>query len=220
MPPKVNHNGPKDDHSHDHAELKSMLETINKTMASFQEELETAKKDGSEEKMVKITSLEERFISFRNGINGDLNHLSERLKDIEERVSRFDYRLDDLEQYSRRNCLLIHGINEEKGENCLRVATDFFINKLKESETADIGNVVNEILSLAKFLGLEMNNNDIDEFVEEHSQKLTTERLMNFHCVPQEEVEVGSLFEEEVTAKQQSSCAISCKVLEHIVRVL
>ena len=49
-----------------------------------------------------------------------------------------------------------------------------------------------------------------NELVEEHSQELTTEELMELHCVSQQEVVEESLSEEEeeVTAKQQSSGAI------------
>ncbi|PNF30455.1 hypothetical protein B7P43_G12495 [Cryptotermes secundus] len=75
-------------------------------------------------------------------------------------------------------------------------------------EIVPVEPVVNEIVSLAKIMGLEVGNNDIDELVEEHSQELTTEELMELHCVSQQEVVEESLSEEEVTAKQQSSGAI------------
>ncbi|PNF21866.1 hypothetical protein B7P43_G05279 [Cryptotermes secundus] len=75
-------------------------------------------------------------------------------------------------------------------------------------EIVPVEPVVNEIVSLAKIMGLEVNNNDIDELVEEHSQELSTEELMELHCVSQKEVVEESLSEEEVTAKQQSSGAI------------
>ncbi|PNF35334.1 hypothetical protein B7P43_G02588 [Cryptotermes secundus] len=71
--------------------------------------------------------------------------------------------------------------------------------------------VVNKIVSLAKIMGLEVDNNDIDDLLEEHSQELTTEELMELHCVSQQEVVEESFSEEEeeeVTAKQQSSGAI------------
>ncbi|GBN16519.1 hypothetical protein AVEN_64218-1 [Araneus ventricosus] len=68
--------------------------------------------------------------------------------------------------------------------------------------------IVNEIASLAKIMGLEVDN-DIDELVEDHSQGLTNEELTEFHCISQQEVVEESLSnEEEVTAKQQSSGAI------------
>ena len=46
------------------------------------------------------------------------------IKELEENISTLSKRLDDLdsvidrqEQYSRRNCLLLHGIEEESNEN-------------------------------------------------------------------------------------------------------
>ncbi|GBN10387.1 hypothetical protein AVEN_116135-1 [Araneus ventricosus] len=50
--------------------------------------------------------------------------------------------------------------------------------------------IVDEIVSLAKFRGLEVNN-DIDELVEERNQELTTEELMELHCVSEQEVMAG-----------------------------
>ncbi|GBN79228.1 hypothetical protein AVEN_13100-1 [Araneus ventricosus] len=68
--------------------------------------------------------------------------------------------------------------------------------------------IVNEIASLAKIMGLEVDN-DIDELVEDRSQGLTNEELTEFHCISQQEVVEESLSdEEEVIAKQQSSSAI------------
>ncbi|GLV39549.1 hypothetical protein CBL_20453 [Carabus blaptoides fortunei] len=60
---------------------------------------------------------------------------------------------------------------------------------------------------LAYIMGLEVDNNDFDELVEEHSQMLTTDEQMELHCVSQQEGGVESLSEEEedVTTKQQSS---------------
>ncbi|GBL95490.1 hypothetical protein AVEN_54099-1 [Araneus ventricosus] len=65
--------------------------------------------------------------------------------------------------------------------------------------------IFNEIVSLAKIRGVEMDSNDIDALVEE----LTTEELMELNCVSQQEVMEESFSEEEeVTAKQRSSSAI------------
>ncbi|GBN93842.1 hypothetical protein AVEN_217304-1 [Araneus ventricosus] len=63
--------------------------------------------------------------------------------------------------------------------------------------------IVNEIASLVKIRGLEVDSNDIDGLVEEHNQE-----LMELHCVSQQEVMEESLPEEEVTEQQQSSNAI------------
>ncbi|PNF32747.1 hypothetical protein B7P43_G11578 [Cryptotermes secundus] len=69
----------------------------------------------------------------------------------------------------------------------------------KGFEIVPVEPVVNEIVSLAKIMGLEVDNNDTDELVEEHSQELTTEELMELHCVSQQEAVEESLSEEEVT---------------------
>ncbi|GBM92028.1 hypothetical protein AVEN_5492-1 [Araneus ventricosus] len=56
-----------------------------------------------------------------------------------------------------------------------------------------------EIVSLVKMAGLS----------EEHNEELTTEKLIELHCISQQEVTEESLSEEEeVTAKQQSSSAV------------
>ncbi|GBM99723.1 hypothetical protein AVEN_188206-1 [Araneus ventricosus] len=73
--------------------------------------------------------------------------------------------------------------------------------------------IVTETVPLAKIRELEVDSNDIDELVEEHSRELTAEELMELHCVSQQEVMEESLTEEEnVTAKQQSSSAIKRNV--------
>ncbi|GBM42961.1 hypothetical protein AVEN_51579-1 [Araneus ventricosus] len=46
-------------------------------------------------------------------------------------------------------------------------------------------------------MGLEVDNNDIDEFVEEHSQELITEELMEFYCVSLQKVVEESLSKEK-----------------------
>lgn len=69
-------------------------------------------------------------------------------------------------------------------------------------ETVPVEPVVNEIVYLATIMGLEVDYSAI----EEHTQELTTEELMELHCVSQQEVLEESLSEEEeVKEKQQSS---------------
>ncbi|GBM33730.1 hypothetical protein AVEN_47036-1 [Araneus ventricosus] len=63
--------------------------------------------------------------------------------------------------------------------------------------------IVNEIVSLAKNRGLEMDSNGIDELVEEHNQELTIEKLMDFICASQQEV-----MEEMLTANELYSKVI------------
>ncbi|GBM08269.1 Tigger transposable element-derived protein 1 [Araneus ventricosus] len=83
--------------------------------------------------------------------------------------------------------------------------------EFEEPETVPVDPVVYEIVSLAKIVGLEVDSNDIEQLVEEHNQELTTEELLELHRVSQQEVEEGSLSEEEdeaITEKQQSSTEI------------
>ena len=44
-------------------------------------------------------------------------NLESHVKKLTEKLDKVDYILDKHEQYSRRNCLLIHGIPEEKDES-------------------------------------------------------------------------------------------------------
>ncbi|GBM79032.1 hypothetical protein AVEN_23071-1 [Araneus ventricosus] len=69
-------------------------------------------------------------------------------------------------------------------------------------------------------MGVEMDNNNINELVAEHSQDLNTEELMELHCVSLQEVLEESLSEEkEVTAKQQSFGAMRAGVVPEGARV-
>ncbi|GBM56105.1 hypothetical protein AVEN_43480-1 [Araneus ventricosus] len=66
----------------------------------------------------------------------------------------------------------------------------------EDFESLPVKLVVDKIVFLAEIGGLEVdNNNGIDELVEEHSPDLTTEELLELHCVSQQEEQ-----EEEVTA--------------------
>jgi hypothetical protein len=50
-----------------------------------------------------------------------------------------------------------------------------------------VDHIVNEIVSLAEMMGLEVDNNDVEKLVEEHNQELTTEELTELHRVSQKE---------------------------------
>ncbi|GBN01475.1 hypothetical protein AVEN_156089-1 [Araneus ventricosus] len=51
-------------------------------------------------------------------------------------------------------------------------------NDFEGFETIPLELVVNEIVSLTKIMGLEVDKNDIDALVKEHSQDLTNEELI------------------------------------------
>jgi hypothetical protein len=61
--------------------------------------------------------------------------------------------------------------------------------------------VVNEIVSLGKTMGLEVNKDDIQELVEEHGQEFTIDKLMDLHHKQQQKVmeEISSEEEEKKT---------------------
>ena len=48
-----------------------------------------------------------------------------------------DRSLDRHEQYSRRNCLLIHGVKENKKEDTDEVVIEFFEKEMKEKLSAN-----------------------------------------------------------------------------------
>ena len=49
---------------------------------------------------------------------------------MNERIEELENKIDRQEQYSKRNCILIHGIAENKEENTDQQAIDFIIDNL------------------------------------------------------------------------------------------
>ena len=56
-------------------------------------------------------------------LNGTVSKINERTEELEKKIDR-------QEQYSRRNCILIHGIAENKEENTDQQAIDFINDNL------------------------------------------------------------------------------------------
>ena len=54
----------------------------------------------------------------------DINSLLERREDLDEKLTCIMKKLDDIEQYSRRNCLLFTGIVEKDDENTDQLILD------------------------------------------------------------------------------------------------
>ena len=63
-----------------------------------------------------------------NGLQNDVSFLKERI-DLLEKKS------DDSEQYSRRNCLLVHGVEEQEQENTENIV----LNVIKETRYRIVG---------------------------------------------------------------------------------
>lgn len=57
--------------------------------------------------------------------------LSKSYANLEKKFKKLDDKLDDQEQYSRRNCILIHGIKETEDENTTMEALNIFNNSMK-----------------------------------------------------------------------------------------
>ena len=75
-----------------------------------------------------ITFINEKFIEFEKEIknnNEEIKSLRKENSYLMERLVEVDAVLDIQEQYSRRNCLLIHGVEEVEGEDtnelCIKV---------------------------------------------------------------------------------------------------
>ena len=49
---------------------------------------------------------------------------------MNERIEELESKVDHQEQYSRKNCILIHGITENKRENTDQQAIDFINDNL------------------------------------------------------------------------------------------
>ena len=58
-----------------------------------------------------------------NNLKGELSYLSEKLGKMEESI-------DSQQQYSRRNCLLLHGIEETKGEDTDNIVLEVLNNDM------------------------------------------------------------------------------------------
>ena len=61
---------------------------------------------------------------------------AEKLK-LDNKIHDLEDSINDLEQYSRRNCLLIHGVKEKARENTDELALDVFNNSLEINTTVN-----------------------------------------------------------------------------------
>lgn len=76
-------------------------------------------------------NLSQDLSEFQKTFDSSMDILRCELRRLEENLRRQDERLDDLEQYSRRNCLLIHGVPETTTEDTTDVVIQLFRDKLK-----------------------------------------------------------------------------------------
>lgn len=90
------------------------LSTIKDNINSGKDKVSASKSDT----VSRITVLEKSFLGFTDKVNLYFNK-------IHEHIERQEERLTDLEAYSRRNCLLIHGLEENNNEQLLNLVPEF-----------------------------------------------------------------------------------------------
>lgn len=121
-------------------DTENKLNRITTMMEDFQKSLQAATSSGSNPPNVteSLTILETAFKMFREFVTGELESIRESLSKVEE----LDERLENQEQYSRRNCLLLRGIPEptkpENEEECLAHVMRVVNHDLKLSLPPDV----------------------------------------------------------------------------------
>ena len=91
---------------------------LNELTNSINEKFEELEKD-KKEKEIKIKNLEEKVSLMSN------------------KIETLEKSFDNQEQYSRRNCLLVHGIEEKEGEQTDKVIIDTVVEKMNMAITSD-----------------------------------------------------------------------------------
>ena len=62
--------------------------------------------------------------------NEKVNQLEKIIENLVEQQKSLSSEIDDLEQYSRRNCLVLHGVNESNNENTNEIIIKTFSEEL------------------------------------------------------------------------------------------
>lgn len=77
-------------------------------------------------------SVTETVLSHMNDVlDLELKSRDKTIADLQHENGNLKAEIEDLEQYSRRNCLIIHGLEEKEGEDTDRVIQNFAKSKLK-----------------------------------------------------------------------------------------
>ncbi|XP_046666447.1 uncharacterized protein LOC124358200 [Homalodisca vitripennis] len=109
---------------------KLTLEDMMKVLNDIREDQKATKQDFNTSYEALHVKLEENAQSLQSALQ-KIEEFSKRVVDLElengnlkKKVDELEIRVDDMEQYSRRNCLEIQGIPEEKNENVLDIVKD------------------------------------------------------------------------------------------------
>lgn len=113
--------------------LKSSVGMLKKSSMAVKKELQLVKKQVLEvrkENQDKINQLEESV----EHINGSFESWKEEkavlLSQIAELKSEYELKFDEINQYSRRSCLILTGVKESRGENTDTIALEIFTKQL------------------------------------------------------------------------------------------
>lgn len=113
--------------------LETAIQNIEKKL---QEELSSSKKKGAGQRRSRgddeipdasnLSTLTDEVAALRS----ELTNIRIEIDKLEEHNTQQDNAIDELEQYSRRNCLLVHGIKETPKENATEAAIGVLNSKL------------------------------------------------------------------------------------------
>ena len=122
--------------------LQNLEKKVNKIfeLSSSTKEAQINSAKPMEEVNESIKFIDEKFEEMeadRKEKERQISELKNKVKSLNEKVETMDRSLDRHEQYSRRNCLLIHGVKENEKEDTDEVVIEFFEKEMKEKLSAN-----------------------------------------------------------------------------------
>ncbi|KAB0793966.1 hypothetical protein PPYR_13586 [Photinus pyralis] len=103
------------------SDIQALSDIFTSKMQGFELQLQSAMVKQSNSEGPIINEIADNFIAFKKFVISALEKMREK-------VCIFESKIDYLENCSRKNCLLIHGIPETKGE---RIENVLFVNHLQ-----------------------------------------------------------------------------------------
>lgn len=111
--------------------VNQRISVFEEKLKAFQTRLEGATAAGANTttnlNSVKVETLASEFETFRLEVITELGDLK---KDLQDQIRKQEFRIDEAEQYSRRNCLLLHGVSETPNEDVYTKVTEVLKDKL------------------------------------------------------------------------------------------
>lgn len=108
------------------AKIENMEVSIEQQMAAFKALIQPVSNNGNCEE----GKLDQLYRSLEKSISEQIRDIKAELVSVKIKLDGQDQRLDTLEQYSRRNCLLIHGVEEAPSENAYVKVIDVLNTRL------------------------------------------------------------------------------------------